>query len=99
MVGNQAFASFVTNQSGGNYRITHASDAVPKLPGYPLGFRHVSPEYWITSATGSPAAINNIRISSGTLNLLGNQGTLGLSIADHLWYFNSIAACTFGFQL
>ncbi len=94
MAGNLALAKFVTAQSGGNYRVTHAQDIVPKLPGYPLGFAHVSPEYWITSAAGATVTANDINVSSGEIDLQGNEGTLISSITDHLWYFNSIAGCS-----
>jgi len=99
MVGNTAFANFVTGQNGGNYRVTHANDAVPKLPGYLLNYRHVSPEYWITAASGQSVGPNDIQISSGILDLMGNQGTLVATISDHLWYFNAISACSSGFTL
>lgn len=94
MVGNGAFASFVTSQNGGNYRMTHAYDAVPKLPGYLINYRHVSPEYWITSPTGQSVGTGDIQMSSGTFDLMGNQGTLVSTISDHLWYFNSISGCS-----
>lgn len=99
MVGNDAFANFVTNQGGGNYRVTHAYDAVPKLPGYLLSYRHVSPEYWVTSANGKSVGTGDVKMSSGILNLFGNQGTLPTTINDHLWYFNAISGCTSGFSL
>jgi len=93
MVGNALLAEFITAQSGGNYRVTHDQDIVPKLPGYALGFAHVSPEYWITTPSGTAVAANDVQVSSGVVDLLGNQGTLESSIADHLFYFNSVAAC------
>lgn len=93
MVGNDAFANFVTNQSGGNYRITHAYDIVPKLPGYMLDYRHVSPEYWITSDSGVTVGSGDISVSNGIFDLWGNQGTLISTITDHLWYFNAISSC------
>lgn len=96
MVGNDKFANFVTNQGGGNFRVTHAFDAVPKLPGYLLSYRHVSPEYWITTATGQQVQASDIRVSSGSLDLLGNQGTIPSTISDHLWYFNAISGCEIG---
>lgn len=99
MVGNTDFANFVTNQNGGNYRVTHAFDAVPKLPGYPLNYRHVSPEYWITTPNGQAVGAGDIKMSSGIFDLWGNQGTLISTISDHLWYFNSISACQGGFEL
>jgi len=99
MVGNAAFANFVTGQKGGNYRITHAADAVPKLPGYLLDYRHVSPEYWIKSPSQSSVSAGDIQISSGILDLWGNGGTLISTITDHEWYFNAISSCTSGFEV
>lgn len=99
MVGNDKFANFVTNQNGGNFRVTHAFDAVPKLPGYFLEYRHVSPEYWITSASGKQVNSGDIRVSNGILNFGGNQGTLLATITDHLWYFNAISGCSSGFEI
>ncbi|KAJ9621281.1 hypothetical protein H2203_007333 [Taxawa tesnikishii (nom. ined.)] len=100
MVGNNAFATFVTNQSGGNYRVTHANDIVPKLPGLLFGYRHVSPEYWITSATNVAVTAADVQVSTGTLNLNGNGGTVESSLDDHGWYFNAISACApEGFEL
>lgn len=99
MVGNDKFANFVTNQSGGNFRVTHANDAVPKLPGYILSYRHVSPEYWVTTPSNKQVNAGDIKVSSGILNLWGNQGTFLANIADHMWYFNAISACSGGFQI
>jgi len=99
MVGNAAFANFVTGQNGGNYRVTHTADAVPKLPGYLLNYRHVSPEYWITTPTGGAVSTGDIKISSGIMNFSGNGGTLLALISDHLWYFNAISSCNSGLEL
>lgn len=99
MVGNDAFTNFVTGQQGPNYRVTHANDIVPKLPGYLLGYRHVSPEYWVTAPTGSPVTSANVKYSSGSLDLTGNGGTFTSTISDHLWYFNAITGCDSGFEL
>lgn len=93
MVGNIALATFITAQAGGNFRVTHANDIVPKLPGYLLGYAHVSPEYWITSPTDAAVTADDIQVSSGVVNLQGNQGQLGGSVDDHLFYFNAISAC------
>lgn len=94
MVGNLALATFITSQVGDNYRVTHANDIVPKLPGYPLGFAHVSPEYWITAPFGVTVTADVIQVSSGEVDLQGNEGQLGGTITDHLWYFNAICACS-----
>ncbi|KAK4935205.1 hypothetical protein LTR10_023705 [Elasticomyces elasticus] len=94
MVGNLALATFITSQLGGNYRVTHANDIVPKLPSYALTFAHVSPEYWITAPTGDTVTANVIQVSTGEIDLQGDEGQLGGTVTDHLWYFNSISACS-----
>ncbi|KAK4924562.1 hypothetical protein LTR66_016451 [Elasticomyces elasticus] len=99
MVGNDVFANFVTAQTNGNFRITHAADAVPKLPGYLLSYRHVSPEYWINKPSGQTVAAGDIQMSTGILDLKGNGRTLTATLTDHLWYFNAITACKSGFEL
>jgi hypothetical protein len=93
MVGNVPFANFVTGQ-GNNYRVTHKQDPVPKLPGYLLRYAHISPEYWITSASGANVTIQNIKSSTGAINVLGNVGTFGSTVGDHMWYFGAISACS-----
>jgi Lipase (class 3) len=97
MAGNIAFANFVTNQ-GNNFRVTHAKDMIPKLPGYLLGYAHVSSEYWITAASGNPVTSISVKMSSGAINLSGNGGTVFSSIDDHMYYFNRVAACSSGFD-
>ena len=93
MVGNTALAEFITAQPGGNFRVTHANDLVPKLPGYELGYAHVSPEYWITSAIDVTVTTSVVQVSTGNEDTSGNEGQSGGSIPDHLFYFNSISAC------
>jgi hypothetical protein len=95
MVGNYFLATFITKQSTKNFRVTHADDIVPKLPGYPV-FAHVSPEYWITSPSNVAVTANDIQVSTGVYDLAGNQGQIESSIDDHLWYFNAISACSPG---
>ncbi len=94
MVGNKSLAAFITAQPGGNYRVTHANDIVPKLPGYLLGFASVSPEYWITSPTLAPVTAADVQVSTGTVDLQADEGQLGGTVTDHLWYFNSISGCS-----
>jgi hypothetical protein len=92
--GNKALSEYITKQSGGNYRVTHSSDAVPKLP--PLGGRlitektgsyvHISPEYWIPKGLGNDG---NITVLPGLVNTLGNTGTgqKKFNVLAHLQYF------------
>ena len=102
MVGNAAFASYVTNhplvQGGGaNYRITHLNDLVPNLPGYSFDYCHISPQYWIKSAAGAPVNSSDIEVSSGiedkSVDYYSLLEIFETSFAAHTWYFNDITAC------
>lgn len=92
MSGNVAFVNYISAQ-GNNYRVTNDEDIVPKLPGYLLGYAHISNEYWITSESGTQATTSDIHVSSGAYNLAGNKGTIGANGDDHQWYFGPITAC------
>ncbi|RMZ84817.1 hypothetical protein DV737_g957, partial [Chaetothyriales sp. CBS 132003] len=92
MVGNILLADFITNQAS-NFRVTRYYDVVPKLPGYPIGYAHVSPEYWIDLPGKTNPSTQDVEVSSGALDLVGDEGKLGFSISDHLWYFGGITAC------
>ena len=94
-VGNDYFAKYVTYQPGGNFRVTHTNDVVPKLPGLP-GYKHWGPEYHITSGDNKQVSASDISVVEGLPLLAGNMATLGVSILAHGWYFNSIAACAPG---
>lgn len=78
----------------GNYRVTHTDDIVPKLPGILFGYRHVGPEYFITSGNNVPVTTRDITVIPGQPLIAGNQATLTSSIDAHGWYFNAIAACS-----
>ena len=92
MSGNVAFVNYISRR-GNNYRVTNKEDIVPKLPGYLLGYAHVSNEYWIRSPNGAPVTTSDIQVSSGAFNLAGNKGTLGANGDDHQWYFGRITGC------
>lgn len=82
---------FITNQ-GNNYRVTHTSDAVPKLPpeGMIFGnYYHISPEYWISDGVGMK--IENIKVIQGYTSNDGNAGTsqLKFNIVAHVQYFQN----------
>lgn len=96
-VGNLAFASYVTNQAGAEYRVTHADDPVPRLPPILFGYRHTSPEYWIDPddqrGTVTTALVDEC---DGYSNTDCNAGTSGLDIGAHSWYFQQTGACATG---
>jgi len=94
--GNEEMSKFVTNQ-GNNYRVTHTSDAVPKLPPEysPISmltgnYYHISPEYWISDGVGMK--IENIKGPlEGMSNNNGNSGTgqMKFNIVAHVQYFQT----------
>ena len=95
-VGNDVLSQLVTDQ-GNNYRITHTDDGVPKLPPEEVPvvdtftgvYRHISPEYWISSGLGND--ITAFRKLEGLSNYEGNAGTgqLNLNIIAHIQYFQT----------
>lgn len=92
MSGNVAFVNYISSR-GENYRVTQDEDLVPKLPGYLLGYAHISNEYWITSPRGEAVQTSDVQVSSGAFNLAGNKGTIGASVDDHQWYLGPITGC------
>jgi hypothetical protein len=92
-VGNAAWASYVTAQPGGNYRVTHGSDPVPRLAPFVLGSRHISPEYYIKDMGDGQVPPQDVKVLEGGLNLMGNSGTFWFDIEAHLNYFGKIASC------
>ncbi|KAI0835370.1 alpha/beta-hydrolase [Hypoxylon sp. FL0890] len=94
-VGNKEFVSFVTNQSGAEYRVTHLDDPVPRLPPIIFGYRHTSPEYWLSdgSANTTIYKASDIKVCDGFANTDCNAGTHGLDIDAHRYYFEHIGAC------
>ncbi|KAI0851606.1 alpha/beta-hydrolase [Daldinia vernicosa] len=97
-VGNQAFVNFVTAQPGGEFRVTHLDDPVPRVPPIFVDYRHTSPEYWLSDEHGNSTlyAPSDIKICEGFANTDCNGGTDGLDIPAHLLYFRHISACGLG---
>lgn len=97
-ISGASLSNYITNQNrGGNFRVTHTNDVVPRLPPLFLGFEHISPEYWITSPNGAVPTINDVTVLEGSRNTNGNAGQSGLNVGayinSHLWYFGPIGQC------
>ncbi|KAB8274785.1 Alpha/Beta hydrolase protein [Aspergillus minisclerotigenes] len=94
-LGNEALATYITDQNkGGNYRVTHTNDIVPKLPPTLLGYHHFSPEYYISSADEATVTTTDVTEVTGIDATGGNDGTDGTSIDAHRWYFIYISECS-----
>ncbi|SPQ21833.1 ae368ab0-4aa7-4557-9d60-651608c7a28b [Thermothielavioides terrestris] len=93
-IGNAAFVEFVTAQPGGEYRVTHTDDPVPRLPPLVANYRHTSPEYWISSTSQGPVTPADVQYCPGYANVQCNGGTEGLDIDAHNWYFQPLDGCS-----
>ena len=95
-IGGSPISDYITNQDkGGNFRVTHYDDPVPKLPPLILGFVHISPEYYIRTGNYVPVTGADINELTGSINLLGNTEDIGdgVDLHAHGWYFNNISSC------
>jgi predicted lipase len=86
-------SDFITKQPGGNYRVTHWNDPVPRLPPLAFGYVHISPEYYIDRANLLSVGPSHFKVCHGSINLTGNSAWIATDIGAHLWYFNSVAKC------
>ncbi|KAF2476422.1 alpha/beta-hydrolase [Lindgomyces ingoldianus] len=93
-IASPKLSDYITNQPGGNYRITHWNDPVPRLPPISFNFVHISPEYYINKANLQTVAATDIKTYTGNVNYNGNTAWILTDIGAHLWYLNSIAKCS-----
>lgn len=93
-VGNGVLSDFISNQAGAEFRITHLDDPVPRLPPIIFGYRHTSPEYWLSvgESTADDYPVNDIRVCPGNANIKCNAGTFGLDVDAHLTYFGPMTS-------
>ena len=95
-VGNHSMVKYVMSLSGGNYRVTHAADPVPLLPPAILGYRHLSPEYWLVGDSMAPGyGPQDVKVCKGLLTRECNGGTHleDIRTSDHSSYFQQVSAC------
>lgn len=97
-VGNDVFADFVTAQAGAEYRVTHLDDPVPNLPPMFVGYRHTSPEYWLSdgNATTTDYDVSDIKVCEGNANATCNAGQGGFDTEAHNYYLEYTAGCSSG---
>ncbi|KAG8409941.1 hypothetical protein J3458_019014 [Metarhizium acridum] len=97
-VGNDRFASWFSNIQGGQWRVTHEDDPVPRLPPSFSGYRHITPEYWLSGGNGGNTyktdyTIANVKVCEGIDSTQCNAGRDVTDINAHLYYFGAIASC------
>jgi hypothetical protein len=99
-VGNDAFANFVSAQSGLEIRVTHLDDPVPRLPPLLFNYRHTSPEYWLSDGTATTTnyGVSDVVVCTGSANTDCNASTGGLDVEAHLHYLIGISDCSSGFS-
>lgn len=93
-IGGSKISSYISNQSGGNFRVTHWNDPVPKVPLLTMGYVHTSPEYYINKPNKQDVDTGDIQVYEGATNLFkGNQAWLVPDVEAHRWYFGSMYSC------
>lgn len=93
-IGGSKISSYISNQPGGNFRVTHWNDPVPKVPLLTMGYVHISPEYYINKANKQDVNTGDVQVYQGAVNLLkGNQAWLAIDVEAHRWYFGSMYSC------
>ncbi|ORY56645.1 Alpha/Beta hydrolase protein [Pseudomassariella vexata] len=94
-VGNEEFAEFVTTQAGTHYRVTHLADPGPRYPTHILGYRHTSPEYWLSTGEAKTVdySVGDVVVCEGTYNDDCNGGTEIGAWTPHGYYFTKVGAC------
>jgi len=90
-IGSSQISDYITKQAGGNYRVTHWNDPIPRLPPLTLGYVHISPEYYINRANLQSVGPTNIKVCHGSVSYQGNTAWILTDITAHAWYFSSIA--------
>lgn len=94
-IAGSKLSTYITNQAGGNYRVTHWNDPVPRVPPIAMSFVHISPEYYINRGNGQAVGVGDIKIYQGSVNMLvGNGAWIATDILSHLWYFNGVSNCS-----
>ncbi|KAJ9419482.1 hypothetical protein FOXG_07142 [Fusarium oxysporum f. sp. lycopersici 4287] len=91
--GDDALSTYITNQAGGNYRVTHYNDPVPRVPPMFVGYAHISPEYYISTPGLAPVTTADIRVCTGIRNPDCNGAWIIVDILAHIEYFDIMGLC------
>ncbi|KAF3039095.1 hypothetical protein E8E11_001806 [Didymella keratinophila] len=96
-IGGSATSDYISNQPGGNYRVTHYNDPVPRVPLLTMGYVHISPEYYIASKNKVDVKASDFQVLQGSVNLFkGNAAWLLTDVEAHRWYFTRMYDCGAG---
>ncbi|KAF2801051.1 alpha/beta-hydrolase [Melanomma pulvis-pyrius CBS 109.77] len=91
-IGLEGIATHIQNATpGGNFRVTHLNDPIPRLPPTWLGFRHIEPEYYISSDNTAHPTTNDVTVFKDDSG--GNEKDPELDQDAHRMYFGRIGAC------
>jgi Lipase (class 3) len=89
-VGNPAFATFTESKfpTGSFYRITHASDGVPRVPHVDKGYRHAGTELWLFAKDTQDASQVQMCNGAEDTSCIQQYGPAGIepinSVREHL---------------
>lgn len=89
-------SDYISAQAGGNFRVTHYNDPVPRLPPIAFGFVHVSPEYYIEVPNKAAVRPQDVEVLYGNFNKNGNSAWFAQDVEAHRWYLADISACAPG---
>ncbi|KAJ4413210.1 hypothetical protein N0V91_000184 [Didymella pomorum] len=93
-IGGSAISSYISNQPGGNYRVTHYNDPVPRVPLLAMGYVHLSPEYYIGTKNKVDVKAGDFQVIQGSISLFkGNSAWLLTDVEAHRWYFTRMYDC------
>lgn len=93
-IGGSKISSYISNQPGGTFRVTHWNDPVPKVPLLTMEYVHLSPEYYINKPNKQAVGAGDVQVFAGAANIFkGNQAWLTIDIEAHRWYFGSMYSC------
>ncbi|KAK8932402.1 Lipase [Metarhizium anisopliae] len=95
-VGNAKFANWFSSQQGRHWRVTHENDPVPRLPPIFTGYRHVTPEYWLSGGDAFQTVydLSEIRVCKGIANIKCNASRFITDIFAHLYYLGYTGGCS-----